>query len=158
MPALPSHPPRLTVAYRLAQPDDLDALQQLYAAHAPRRQFERQFNRWLAWQATNRCFPLVALVDGSIIGGGQLVCTPHLTEIAELAVLPAWQGQGIGTKLIGKLLDIARQQGRNEVEMGVEKSNRRAIALYQRLGFVPVRQIVIPGSQETAILLRRNIE
>lgn len=50
----------------------------------------------------------------------------------------AFQGQGIGSRIIRRLAEEYR--GRMDaIELGVHQSNRRAKALYERLGFVTVR-------------------
>jgi ribosomal protein S18 acetylase RimI-like enzyme len=57
-----------------------------------------------------------------------------------ILVKAAFRGQGIGTRILEKLrTDYA---GKMEViELGVHDSNIRAIALYERMGFVTVRRV-----------------
>jgi ribosomal protein S18 acetylase RimI-like enzyme len=54
-------------------------------------------------------------------------------NVIDLALLPAFRGRGIGSALLGSVIDEARDDGR-EVLFFVEQSNR-ARALYERLGF-----------------------
>jgi ribosomal protein S18 acetylase RimI-like enzyme len=58
-------------------------------------------------------------------------------RIMDVALLPEWRGQGIGSFLMGKLLDEGRAAGL-PVCLHVEQNNPRAFAWYQRLGFAPV--------------------
>jgi ribosomal protein S18 acetylase RimI-like enzyme len=52
----------------------------------------------------------------------------------------AFQGQGIGSRIIRRLAEEYR--GRMDaIELGVHQSNQRARALYERLGFVTVRNL-----------------
>jgi ribosomal protein S18 acetylase RimI-like enzyme len=53
-----------------------------------------------------------------------------------LCVAAEARGQGIGTLLLEAICDEARQRGFPAVRLDVIDNNRRAIALYQRQGFV----------------------
>lgn len=46
--------------------------------------------------------------DGRLLGAGRL--SPD-QRVSHLAVLPDWRGQGVGTALLGAMLDHARQRG-----------------------------------------------
>ncbi|WP_406143916.1 GNAT family N-acetyltransferase [Streptomyces sp. NBC_01012] len=54
----------------------------------------------------------------------------------QLAVHPALQSCGIGTFLVGAAEQRIRDRGLWRAELGVEESNPRARALYERLGYV----------------------
>ena len=54
-------------------------------------------------------------------------------EVIDVALLPEFRGQGIGTSLLRGVLAKADQLGR-AVRLHVEKQNR-AVRLYERLGF-----------------------
>lgn len=56
--------------------------------------------------------------------------------IHQVAVHGALQSCGIGTLLMNAAEDRIRDRGRTHAELGVEHSNRRARALYERLGYV----------------------
>lgn len=60
--------------------------------------------------------------------------------LAEIEVLPAWQGRGIGTAAIGSLIERASTAGK-PVTLRVLHVNKRARALYERLGFRPYKEI-----------------
>lgn len=52
-----------------------------------------------------------------------------------IGVLQAWTGQGIGRTLLEALEVWARCRGLHRLELTVDVSNRRAIALYEKCGF-----------------------
>jgi ribosomal protein S18 acetylase RimI-like enzyme len=54
-------------------------------------------------------------------------------RIVDIALLPEFRGRGIGTRLLGELLDEAARSGKR-VSIHVEKGNP-AFRLYERLGF-----------------------
>jgi ribosomal protein S18 acetylase RimI-like enzyme len=56
-------------------------------------------------------------------------------EIAGLQILPAYQGRGLGSDVVSRLVAEAHVAGL-PVELGVEHDNPRARALYERLGFI----------------------
>lgn len=53
-----------------------------------------------------------------------------------VGLLPPFRGQGLGARLTRTALDAARRRGVVRVELTVRADNARAIALYERLGFV----------------------
>ncbi len=57
-------------------------------------------------------------------------------HITNLAVVPAWQGRGLGRRLLEQVLITARYRRLNHLILEVYTTNRRAIALYERAGFV----------------------
>ncbi|MEX2586396.1 MAG: GNAT family N-acetyltransferase [Actinomycetota bacterium] len=61
----------------------------------------------------------------------------HTPEIA-IALRPDVRGQGLGSKLLESLIQIARKQGHRQISLAVEHTNPRARRLYERLGFVEV--------------------
>lgn len=73
---------------------------------------------------------------GQLIGYGQVMLWPSVAEISDLVIAEPYQGQGYGTALIQNLVQSARKLGADAVEIGVVEGNDRALALYQRLGFV----------------------
>ncbi|WP_458119510.1 GNAT family N-acetyltransferase [Paenibacillus sp. Z6-24] len=57
-------------------------------------------------------------------------------EIERIYVRSSFQKQGIGKHLFDKAIDIAVQNGKAAVWLGVWEKNENAIAFYQRQGFV----------------------
>lgn len=56
--------------------------------------------------------------------------------LVDLALLPAWRGHGLGTRLIVETMDAARDAGL-PLRLSVSADNAQARRLYARLGFVP---------------------
>ena len=83
----------------------------------------------------------VVELDGRIIGAVRLfagMCGPKDRHVAELGifVLPPYRGQGVGRRLMAYALDWAASQGLTKITLSVFATNRRAIRLYERFGFV----------------------
>ena len=60
---------------------------------------------------------------------------PFEYEVHTIGVDPAYQGRGIGRRLLGELLDVA---GGAVVHLEVRTDNAAAIALYRSVGFAQV--------------------
>ncbi|MEW9805359.1 N-acetyltransferase family protein [Mesorhizobium sp. ZMM04-5] len=82
----------------------------------------------------------VIILDGRDIGWIQVTERDTDYNLAQLQLLDDYCGLGIGTRLIGALLDKASREEKT-VSLSVVRNNR-AIALYERLGF----RIVDPGA------------
>lgn len=70
------------------------------------------------------------------IGGVDYQVAVGAGTLWQLGVLPALQSCGLGTVLIRAAEDRIRSRGLRRAELGVEESNPRARALYERLGYV----------------------
>ena len=57
-------------------------------------------------------------------------------EIENIAVAGPARRRGLGTRLVGEFLDLARKQGAQAVFLEVRESNRAARALYEKWAFV----------------------
>ena len=76
---------------------------------------------------------LVGICDRKIIGSGRLrELSPEVGSISYIAVLPEFQNQGIGTKLMEKLLAQAKENNFKTVRL---MSRINAVKFYQKLGF-----------------------
>ena len=53
-----------------------------------------------------------------------------------MGLLPAFRGRGVGRRLAEAAIAAAREQGAERIELEVFASNTRALALYEKLGFV----------------------
>ena len=82
----------------------------------------------------------VALANGQVCGwcGVQPLHGQARAHVGMLGMglLPAMRGQGIGERLMQAALQAAQSYGFTRVELAVRADNVRAIALYERLGFV----------------------
>jgi ribosomal protein S18 acetylase RimI-like enzyme len=55
--------------------------------------------------------------------------------LAELYVVPARRGQGLGRALLTAAIELARERGADYMDLGTEETDRAARALYESLGF-----------------------
>ena len=100
---------------------------------------EQAEREYLSMQAESRdCIQLLAKVNGEIIGTASLnrKCgrMSHRAEFG-ISLKKTWWGCGAATVLAQGVLDFAREAGIEQVNLEVRSDNKRAIALYEKLGF-----------------------
>ena len=89
----------------------------------------------------------VIQVDGTDVGELLVEERPSELFVVRLAVLPEWQGRGIGSAIVQMLVERAHELG-SAVSLDVFRSNPRAVQLYESLGFVRT------GESETDVFMR----
>ena len=78
---------------------------------------------------------LVAEAPGGIIGYAGVMCIEPVADVQTIAVVPEYEGRGIGTALLTELISEARRRGAADVLLEVRADNPRAQQLYRRFGF-----------------------
>lgn len=63
--------------------------------------------------------------------------------IDTVSVNPQFSGRGFGTELLNAAIEKARQLGYSTVSLNVEENNQKARRLYERLGFMYKKEIMI---------------
>ncbi len=102
------------------------------------------------------CWVLVA--DDQVIGYAVLKLIAGEAELLTLAVVPEYQGQGLGRRLLQGVLEQAREAGAEQLFLEVRVSNAPAILLYRSTGFSDCgrRRDYYPnpdGSHEDALVM-----
>jgi ribosomal protein S18 acetylase RimI-like enzyme len=138
-------PPPPAHAVRRGGPDDAEALGRLL--HAFNREFDEPAPppRELA----ARLRELLAAGQATVLLGGggpdglavlrfrPSLWTPALEcYLAELYVVPARRGQGLGRALMEAAIELARREGADHMDLGTSEDDVAARALYESLGFV----------------------
>ena len=78
--------------------------------------------------------------------------------VSSLYVLPAFQGFGLGKRLLNESYSIAKEKQLDKVWLGVMKQNVKALEWYQSLGFVFVEEEPFQmGSMEVLHLIGYKI-
>ncbi len=132
----PAPAPRPAWRLRPALPADSRLLHRYCMPEAEPAFVERLLRHCQQAALNRRGLGLVAaLPDGRLVGFGQLTLWPRAAEISDLVVAEAWRGQGIGSALITRLIQAAREMAVDKVEIGVALHNYRALRLYRQLGF-----------------------
>ncbi len=128
----------MSLSIRPAMPTDLPAMMALEkhavtAAHWSNQQYQALFRAskpgrialTIQEEAQVRGF-----VIASVVG--------EEWEIENLAIAGRARRRGLGTRLLGEFLDLARAKGAQTVFLEVRKSNRAARALYEKWSFTEI--------------------
>jgi ribosomal-protein-alanine N-acetyltransferase len=78
---------------------------------------------------------VVAEAGGQIVAYAGLMCIEPIADVQTIAVVPEFEGKGIGSAILTELIEEARRRGATEVLLEVRADNPRAQALYVRFGF-----------------------
>lgn len=117
---------------RPADLDEVDAIEQhSFKNPWPARVFLEELGR--AWARVD-----VARVDGRVVGFCNYWLVKDEVHLLAIATHPDRRRGGIGARLLGHLVDRARATDCVLVTLEVRRSNRPAIALYERFGFAAV--------------------
>ena len=82
---------------------------------------------------------ILGCLDGEHVGncslmGNRWMRYRHRATVA-IALYQKYTGQGIGTIMMKRLMDAAREQGIEQLELEVVADNAPAVTLYKKLGF-----------------------
>ena len=94
----------------------------------------------------------VAEFEGHLVGYQISTGTPIGGHLARLAVLPQFQGNGIGFALLFDLLRQFSRRNARTITVNTQKDNLASLALYRKTGFqltgeeYPIYQLALPGS------------
>lgn len=78
---------------------------------------------------------LVVEADRKIVACAGADIFEDAAEIVSFAVDPDKRNQGIGTKLLAKLIEVVKNRGASVFILEVRPSNKAAIKLYENFGF-----------------------
>jgi len=83
---------------------------------------------------------VVVELDEALVGHAVLSAAAGEAHLLNICVAPAWQGQGVGRRLLKRMLRVAGEQGADTVFLEVRTTNAAAQALYRSEGFCEVGQ------------------
>ncbi len=137
---------------RLARPEDAEGVAAMHERSSEATRYQRYFTPVTGWREDqlrrvaggHRGATLVAVNwRGDIVGLGNVFPDrPGDTTTAEIAVIveDAWQGRGLGGRLLHHLVDLARRQGFHDLTALVLASNSGMLKLLESLDLNWVRQ------------------
>ena len=136
---------------RPMMPEDQEALLDFFRSMPPEDRFALKEDvtdptviaRWAETLDYSRVLPLLAFLDGTIIGDGTLHhrragARQHIGEV-RVVVASAYRNRGVGRGLLHKLIEIAGEKGLKKLLFEVVAETESAAQhTAQVLGFVPV--------------------
>ncbi len=111
---------------------------------------------------------LIAEIDSTAAGYTRLRLSPpplsitgqRPLEIVRFYSDKVWIGRGVGAALMAACLDFAARQGCGTIWLDVWEQNERAIAFYQKWGFVVVgtQTFQLGSDAQNDLLMQRTVE
>lgn len=83
----------------------------------------------------NNYIILLAFHQGKAVGKAHIRWQTDDAILSDIAILPAYQGQGWGSELLAWCINNALTYGKTKLALDVETSNHNALNLYTRHGF-----------------------
>ena len=135
-----------SIEVRAALPDDVPKLHQFIAPFVSQgKLLPRTLDELSELISTG----FVAIADGTIVGFAALeIYSEKFSELRSLAVDPAYQGHGIGRRLVQACLDLAKQRNVFEV-MAITSTEE----FFRRCGF----DFTLPGEKKALFLQTRDL-
>jgi [ribosomal protein S18]-alanine N-acetyltransferase len=133
--------------------DDVDAIERhSFKAPWPRQVFVDELAR--EWARVD-----VARDAGRVVGFCNYWLVKDEVHLLAIATHPDRRRAGVGRRLMDHLLAVARARASILVTLEVRRSNRPAIALYERLGFAPVglRRAYYAEDREDAVVMTLDL-
>ena len=103
----------------------------------------------------------VTAVDGDkILGYGGMHCTHQECYVDNIAVFGHHRKKGVGTAIVLALVHEAQRRGAEYISLEVRPSNRPAVGLYTKLGFLEEgrRRNFYNDPTEDALILTRRFQ
>jgi ribosomal protein S18 acetylase RimI-like enzyme len=95
---------------------------------------------------------------------GSAVCIrcwdrPNEATVLSMGIRPGWRGRGLGQRFIRSVMDKLRSRGLRSISLLVGIDNRRAIKVYNDVGFEPMgERVADPRTGERLVLMRAKLQ
>ncbi len=137
--------------YRIATPDDLEAIWELnIAMHPGDNNWVRWKKQFIDYNADGEAVTFVTVIDGKPVGEGTLLLSPTCKAVAgmpqladgktcvnlnALRIVKAHEGQGHISKMVRRMESWAKERGYSRVTIGVEAAEARNLGIYLHWGY-----------------------
>jgi len=152
------------ISVRFAEPDDLDAMEEIYTQSFYEFQPKYSIEQYLLPPGTWALIAFVGIKGGNIPAG--YVLTRNAADEAEvfsIGVAPTFRNRGVGSALLTTMEEIAHIRGAHSVFLEVGINNQTGRALYKKAGYQVIGQRPnyyknATGKRVTALVLHKNVE
>lgn len=103
---------------------------------------------------------ILALCDNNVVGYCGMYKVLDEADITNIAVHPDHRHQGVATQILKMIIDHCTYSDLSFITLEVRESNKKAIDLYTKSGFVVVgqRKNYYSDNHETAILMTKYLK
>ncbi|WP_298624935.1 GNAT family N-acetyltransferase [uncultured Legionella sp.] len=124
-----------SLTFREATMDDIPVLKAIDEACFPKHHID-SIERLQHLIEGREYLILIVIKDNKPIGKAHFRWQDKGASLSDIAILPAYQGKGLGTTLITHCINLALMEGKPHLNLDVETHNLKALNLYSRLGFL----------------------
>ena len=143
--------------FRDAAPADLDRIAQIESRAYAFPWSLGNFRDSLAYG--HRC--MLCITRDALVAYSVLMTAVDESHLLNLTVDVDYQGRGIGTRMLARILDLAQSDGARRLLLEVRPSNGPALRLYQRAGFkiIGLRKNYYPSAtgREDALVMSLDL-
>ena len=84
---------------------------------------------------------------------------PNSLEVERIYVLKNFQGRGIGSLLMGKAIEVAREHNKSFIWLGVWERNEAALRFYRKNGFYQIGKhlFIVGDDPQTDLVMRKDL-
>ena len=101
---------------------------------------------------------IVAKIENDIVGFAGIIILPDDAEITNIVTRKQNRKNGIGKLLLAKLIEITKQENKEEISLEVNEINKPAIKLYESFGFEIVgRRKKYYNRENDAIIMTKKL-
>jgi ribosomal protein S18 acetylase RimI-like enzyme len=156
----------MKVNIRKSEQNDLNFLEELEKGSFP--EFQQSTRRAIRYSITS---PLQKVIIAETqngkgkkpVGSATFYLYAKTLRIFSIAVLPEYQGQGIGRQLLDHAMNLARSRKISRISLEARKSDQKLVQFYQNAGFriteeLPDYYMKGEHGQRMALLLDENID
>lgn len=155
-------PNDLTGQVKFATPtdEDMGLLAALRSGSVPWKARNEQVAESLEALTKLRPFIQVGKLNGSVVGYVTIERdgpVPGAAYMRNIVVATALQKRGVGTLLLNRSLEVARDMNRKTIALRVDPSNAPAVSFYRKAGFTTVATVVSKKSGKLRLLMSREL-
>ena len=140
-----------TVAFRTSRDEDVALVRRFFENLSAQSRYQRFLGlprldeariRRLIAETTDSCV-LLAWCGGQIVGVAGFYRDPGVHDRAEVAfaIADAFQGRGVGTRLLERLAEHARDRGINIFVADVQADNRQMLGVFAESGYASTQKV-----------------
>ena len=102
---------------------------------------------------------IIAETNGAIAGYAAYIIIYGEAHLTNIAVAPEYRGKSIAKKLLNYILNVAKKADCEYIFLDVRQSNKAAISLYEKFGFIKLyrRPNYYHSPVEDALVMVKNL-
>lgn len=122
---------------------------------------EPTFSQYTASVLVGSGLAVLLFADDVVVGSCVMIrsfANPDEAVILAMGIRPGWRGRGLGQQFVQGVTDVLRERGIRAISLIVANDNRRAVRVYEDVGFTQNGVLVEdPRTGETFVRMWKEI-